>query len=94
MKFEYDPAKRQSNKSKHGIDFEETKALWSDDGLLKLPSAYTEEDRSLFIGRIDSKHWTAVTTRRGEVIRIISCRRSRKEEVIDYEQNHPYKNFC
>ncbi len=37
------------------------------------------------VGRIDQKHWSAVITRRGENIRLISVRRSRDEEVAIYE---------
>ena len=33
MIFEYDPKKSEANKAKHGIDFEETKALWNVGGL-------------------------------------------------------------
>lgn len=41
----------------------------------------------MVIGKIDGKHWSAVMTYRNENIRLISVRRSRKEEV-DY-----YKSF-
>jgi uncharacterized DUF497 family protein len=34
---------------------------------------------------IAGKHWTVVITYRGETVRIISMRRSRKEEVEIYE---------
>ncbi|HRT30595.1 MAG TPA: BrnT family toxin, partial [Kiritimatiellia bacterium] len=37
------------------------------------------------IGKIGQKHWSAIFTYRGEVIRIISVRRARKEEVDVYE---------
>lgn len=30
MEFEYDPGKSETNKKKHGIDFEEAQALWFD----------------------------------------------------------------
>ena len=33
--FEFDPAKSQVNKAKHGIDFEEAKALWDTEKLSK-----------------------------------------------------------
>lgn len=33
-------------------------------------------------------HWTAITTDRGGLTRIISVRRSREEEVERYEQEH------
>ena len=36
---------------------------------------------------IDDAYWTAVITRRGERIRIISVRRSRREEKAAYEKN-------
>lgn len=34
--FEYDTNKSQSNKQKHGIDFEEAQQLWKDHNLLIL----------------------------------------------------------
>jgi hypothetical protein len=39
----------------------------------------------LVIGKIAEKHWSGVIAYRGEKIRIISVRRSRKEEVDIYE---------
>ena len=51
------------------------------------PSGVEKEARFLAIGRIESKHWTAICTMRGEVIRIISVRRARKEEVGYCEGN-------
>jgi uncharacterized DUF497 family protein len=45
-----------------------------------------EESRFLYIGLIESKHWTAITTHRERnTTRIISVRRSRKQEVELYE---------
>ena len=87
MKFEYDSAKSESNKAKHGIDFEEAKALWKDDDRLNIPTAYEDEERYALIGRIGLRHWTAIITYRGEVIRIISVRHSRKEEIDLYEED-------
>jgi uncharacterized DUF497 family protein len=37
------------------------------------------------IGTIDHRHWSAVITYRGNKIRLISVRRSRKEEITLYE---------
>ena len=56
------------------------------DTLLEIPSQYESEPRFLLIGRIEGKYWTAVVTRRDEAFRIISCRRSRNEEVKWYEE--------
>jgi uncharacterized DUF497 family protein len=39
------------------------------------------------IGMIGHKHWSAVVTYRENKVRLISVRRSRKEEVELYEEN-------
>jgi len=81
-----DPAKSAQNKGKHGLDFQEAQSLWADSNLLVSPAKKSgAELRLLNIGVIDGKHWTAITTMRGDLIRIISVRRSRKKEVEAYE---------
>jgi len=85
MEFEFDKRKSESNKKKHGIDFTEAQALWDDPDLLEIPARTTDEPRFLIVGRIKAMHWSAIVTLRGERIRIISVRRSRKEEVELYE---------
>ena len=85
MEFEFDKRKSESNKKKHGIDFTEAQALWDDPDLLEIPARTTDEPRFLIVGRIKKMHWSGIVTRRGERIRIISVRRSRKEEVDLYE---------
>ena len=85
MGFEFDPAKSAENKRKHGIDFELAIALWNDDALVEIPARVVDEPRWLVIGKLMDKHWSAVITRRGENIRLISVRRSRDEEVAIYE---------
>jgi len=85
MGFEYDPDKSIENKRKHGIDFEDAQLLWADHELVEIPARTTDELRWLLIGKIGAKHWSAVITRRGEDIRLISVRRSRDEEVAIYE---------
>ena len=37
------------------------------------------------IGKLKGRHWSAVFTRRGDNVRLISVRRSRNEEVEVYE---------
>jgi len=86
MDFEFDPLKSAANKAKHGIDFIDAQALWSDPALLEIPARTSDEPRFLVIGRIHRKHWSAVITCRGQTIRLISVRRSRLEEVQLYEQ--------
>jgi len=85
MEFEYESAKSESNKQKHGIDFFEAQALWDDPDMLRIPAITIDEPRFLVIGKIFEKHWSAIITYREEKIRIISVRRSRREEVNIYE---------
>ncbi len=84
MKFEFDSAKSDSNKIKHGLDFVEAQALWTGE-VVEVTAVSASEPRSLVIGTIQGKHWSAVVTRRGESIRIISVRRSRENEIETYE---------
>lgn len=85
MRFEFDSEKSARNKEKHGIDFSAAQALWRDPDYLEIPAMTTDEPRFLVIGKIDGKHWSGVITYRDENVRIISVRRSRKEEVDLYE---------
>jgi len=83
--FEFDNSKSESNLIKHGIDFNQAQLLWADADLLEIPARTQDELRFLVIGKIHGKHWSAVITYRGPVIRLISVRRSRPEEVALYE---------
>jgi uncharacterized protein len=83
--FEFDTAKSESNRAKHGIDFVEAQSLWNDPMLLEIPANTDDEPRYLAIGQIDGKHWSAVITYRGANVRLISVRRARTEEVALYE---------
>ncbi|OGW59292.1 MAG: toxin [Nitrospirae bacterium RBG_16_64_22] len=85
MDFDFDPKKSAHNREKHGIDFHEAQALWDDPDFVEVPARTSDEPRFVVIGRISGKHWSAVVTYRSERIRIISVRRSRKEEVEIYE---------
>jgi uncharacterized DUF497 family protein len=85
MEFEFDPIKSNSNKEKQGIDFYEAQTLWNDPDLIEIPVKTSDEPRFLVIGNVAGKYWSGVITYRSEKIRIISVRRSRKEEVELYE---------
>ena len=85
MDFEFDKNKSEANKQKHDIDFNEAKELWEDFDYIEIPVKTGDEPRFLVIGKISGKHWTGVITYRSEKIRIISIRRSRKEEIDIYE---------
>ena len=85
MDFEFDSRKSNNNKAKHGIDFYEAQALWDDPDLIEIPLETSDEPRFLVIGKISEKYWSGIITYRSDKIRIISVRRSRKEEVDIYE---------
>ena len=85
MRFEFDPEKSALNLQKHGIDFRRAQALWEDPDLIEIPARTEDEPRFLVIGKIAAKHWSGVMTYRGDVIRIISVRRARAEEIAIYE---------
>lgn len=85
--FEYDPAKSEANRLKHGIDFEVAQELWQDELRLEIPARVQDgEERWALIARLLARIWTAIFTRRGDRVRIISVRRARKEEEELYGQ--------
>lgn len=83
--FEFDENKSNANALKHGIDFIEAQQLWQDPSLLEVPASTTDEPRYLVIAKYGGKYWSAVITYRAKNVRIISVRRSRKNEVELYE---------
>lgn len=85
MEFEYDEIKSRANLAKHGIDFADVQALWDDPWRVEVPARTESEPRSLVIGEMNGKMWSAVVTERDGRIRIISARRSRPQEVRIYE---------
>ena len=86
MQFEWDEKKSLTNKTKHGIDFDTAKNLWNDSNRVEIQTSYPFENRSILIGKIDKKLWTAIFTGHSNSIRIISVRRSRKKEEMLYGQ--------
>ena len=87
MEFEFDENKSQSNLDKHGIDFLEAQKIWDDLDRAEARSDIGEEKRFIVIGRINLKSWSAIITYREGKTRIISVRRSRKEEISIYDSN-------
>ena len=85
MKFEYDPDNSAANLAKHGSDFETAQGLWLDPDLLEIKAKTVDEPRSMVIGKIKGKHWSAIVTYRDANTRLISVRRSRDKEIEIYE---------
>ena len=88
MKFEWDLSKSNINRLKHGIDFEIAKELWLDENRIEIQAPHPIENRRIIIGKLQGKLWTAVYTMRGDIIRIISVRRSREKEAKLYEKEN------
>jgi len=86
VKFEWDEEKSLANQSKHGVGFDTARAMWNDSNRVEVQISYPFEDRSILMGKIANKLWTAIFTHRGNAIRIISVRRARKKETRLYEK--------
>lgn len=86
MKFDYDVNKSAKNKLKHGISLEEAKKLWFVVAI-EIEARTLNEPRFMRVGKIGNKFYSCIYTMRWpEIIRLISARRSRKnEEEIYYE---------
>ena len=84
MTFEFDKQKSKRNKKKHGIDFGEAQHIWEDPDCLMIPARTIGETRFLLIGKYQNNIWSAIFTLRNKKIRIISVRRSRKNEEEIY----------
>jgi uncharacterized DUF497 family protein len=85
MIFEFDSDKSITNLDKHGIDFVQAQAIWEDPDYIEVPLKTADEARFMVIGAIEKIVWSGIITYRGGRIRIISVRRSRKEEIAIYE---------
>ena len=84
MEFEYDLSKSAINHEKHGISLQEAENLWSVPAV-EIQARSSEEPRFMMIGKLKGKFHSCIFTKRGEAIRLISARRSRKKEETIYE---------
>lgn len=85
MEFEFDQEKSEANKKKHGIDFDDAQKLWHDSDRMVVPAQNLDEPRFVLIAKIQENYWSAIYTIRIDKIRLISVRRSRKNEKEIYE---------
>lgn len=87
MEFEWDENKRQSNLSKHGIDFVDAAKIFNRPVLERVDNRYDyEETRIVALGEVNGVVLFVVYTWRGEIRRIISARRATKRERNKYYQ--------
>ncbi|MDP1620799.1 MAG: BrnT family toxin [Bacteroidales bacterium] len=85
MTFDVDQQKSVSNKEKHGLDFHEAQYLWLDPERIVIPARTANELRYLMVTRFKGVFWSVIYTTRGEIIRIISVRKSRQNEKEIYQ---------
>ena len=87
MEFEFDPAKDEANRFKHGLPLAFAKQIFDSNGHVIVAShrQIDGEDRFKAIAPIDDRLYTAVHVWRGDVVRLISVRRSNPGERRDYD---------
>lgn len=88
MRFAWDPRKAQLNRSKHGISFEEAATCFADELAIELDDA-DHPERLLLIGVSVAARLLLVVhavLEEGDVIRIISARRTTPNERRKYEE--------
>jgi hypothetical protein len=91
MRFEWDPAKAESNLRKHDVSFDEAVTVFKD------PLAYIfddeahseEEHREIIIGMSALRRMLLVcfVERLEDIVRIFSARPATRQEIKDYEEN-------
>jgi uncharacterized DUF497 family protein len=91
MQFEWYKEKAKANLKKHGVSFEEAKAVWNDFFYIDLEDDEhsSEERRFLIVGESNQNRLLIVSyTERKNSVRIISARELTPKERRDYEQGH------
>ena len=86
MQIEFNPDKAQANLNKHGVSFDDAMLMFFDPDRLDEPDGRKDygEERRIVIGEIDGRVFVVVYTLRGEVIRLISARKSNEREQRKY----------
>ena len=89
MEFEFDPAKDQANRFKHGLKLAFGMQIFRDPFHLLTPTIRIgdEEERWKVTGLVQGKLYTAIHVWRGRTVRFISVRRSNSSEQRDYDRN-------
>ena len=89
MEFDFDPAKDEANRFKHGMRLAFGMRVFAHDDHVVVAShrPIDGEDRFKAIGLVDGKLYTVVHVWRGDVVRLISVRRSNAGEQRHYNRN-------
>ena len=89
LRFEWDEAKNQENRRKHGVSFEEARTVFYDENAIEFyDDEHSEwEDRFLLLGvssRLRVLMVCHCLRERGDVIRIVSARKATATEQKHY----------
>ncbi|OYX61114.1 MAG: hypothetical protein B7Y89_13720 [Novosphingobium sp. 32-60-15] len=89
MEFEFDPAKDEANRFKHGLRLAFGMRIFADPWHQIFPSfrPVDGEDRYKVVGMVEGKHFTLVYVERTDKLRLISVRRSNASEQRDYDRD-------
>jgi len=83
--FEWDPKKARTNRSKHGVDFEDIVRLFDSTFIEDTDHVHSgSEDRYLVLGLLDGVVHCVALTYRGERRRLISARRAEPAEAREF----------
>lgn len=85
--FEFDPAKSQTNKERHGIDLAWAQRLWEETHVIIPAKNVSGENRCLILAKVRGKHYAAIFIKRDEAIRLISCHRADRRLEKIYERH-------
>ena len=85
MQFEWDEAKRQSNISKHGVDFADLEAMFGGETVTLLDDRFDYgESRFITLGLLNGIVLVVVHIETDTIIRLISARKATKNEEKSY----------
>jgi uncharacterized DUF497 family protein len=87
MDFEWDGAKEQANRKKHGVDFRTAAKVFLDPYVIEFDDlAAADELRFSAIGLVDGRMLLVTYAMRGDVVRIISARGAESHEKRKYHE--------
>jgi uncharacterized DUF497 family protein len=89
MDIEFDADKDEVNRFKHRLSLAFGKRIFDDPDHVITPTIRIgdEEERHKAIGQVDGKLYTAIHVWRGDVVRMISVRRSNSREQRNYDSD-------
>ena len=88
MEIGFDPDKRQTNLSKHGVDFLVAARVFLDPHRIDGADARRDygEERQICVGKVDDRVYVVVYVERQQTLRIISARKANEREQRKYRE--------